>query len=57
LPSPPPTPACAANSIKTAYPAGIKVSDAELAAVNISRHDFRGDWNYTINPKALTLER
>jgi Rhodopirellula transposase DDE domain len=35
------------------YPAGIKVSDAELQAVNLSRHDFHGDWNYTINPKPL----
>ena len=34
------------------YPAGIKVSDDELAAVNITRHQFHGEWNYTINPKA-----
>jgi transposase len=39
------------------YPAGIKVTDAELAAVNLSRHEFHGEWNYTIAPKALTLER
>jgi Rhodopirellula transposase DDE domain len=39
------------------YPAGIKVSDAEIDALNISRHDFHGDWNYTINPKAVTLQR
>ena len=39
------------------YPAGIKVTNAEIEAVNISRHDFHGDWNYTINPKALALER
>ena len=39
------------------YPAGIKVSDAEIEAVNLTRHDFHGEWNYTINPKALTLER
>jgi Rhodopirellula transposase DDE domain len=32
------------------YPKGIKVSDAQLAAVNISRHRFHGDWNYTISP-------
>ena len=32
------------------YPAGIKVSDAEIAAVNLARHDFHGEWNYTINP-------
>jgi hypothetical protein len=39
------------------YPAGIKVSDAEIDALNISRHDFHGDWNYTINPKPITLQR
>ena len=33
------------------YPKGIKVSDAQLAAVNLSRHAFHGDWNYTISPK------
>jgi len=33
------------------YPKGIKVSDAQLAAVNLSRHSFHGDWNYTIAPK------
>jgi len=32
------------------YPAGIKISDDELAAVNLVRHDFHGEWNYTINP-------
>jgi hypothetical protein len=32
------------------YPAGIKVADAELARVNLRRHDFHGDWNYTISP-------
>jgi transposase len=30
------------------YHTGTKVTDAELAAVPISRHDFHGDWNYTI---------
>ncbi len=34
------------------YPAGIKVADADLASVNIKRHDFHGEWNYTISPKA-----
>lgn len=32
------------------YPAGIKVTDEELAAVNIKRADFHGDWNYTLKP-------
>ena len=33
-----------------AYPAGVKVSDAEMNAINIQRHEFHGDRNYTINP-------
>ena len=32
------------------YPKGVKVSDAQLAAVRISPHAFHGDWNYTISP-------
>jgi len=39
------------------YHAGITVNDAEFAAINITRHDFHGEWNYTIAPKALSLER
>ena len=33
------------------YPVGIKVTDAELAAVRITRHEFHGEWNYTIIPR------
>jgi DDE family transposase len=33
------------------YPAGIKVTDAEMDAINIQRHEFHGDWNYTISPQ------
>jgi hypothetical protein len=32
------------------YPTGIKVTDAELAAVPLTRHAFHGEWNYTITP-------
>lgn len=32
------------------YPAGIKVTDDELAAVNIKRADFHGESNYTLKP-------
>jgi hypothetical protein len=32
------------------YPKGIVVSDEELAAINITRSDFHGEWNYTIKP-------
>jgi Rhodopirellula transposase DDE domain len=34
------------------YPPGIKLTDAEMGAINIQRHDFRGEWNYTITPQA-----
>jgi hypothetical protein len=32
------------------YPSGIVVSDTEMAATNIKRADFHGEWNYTISP-------
>jgi hypothetical protein len=31
------------------YPNGIVVSDAEIAAINIKRSEFRGEWSYTIS--------
>src|SRR5512132_685925 len=34
------------------YPLGVKVSDEELAAVPLARHEFHGEWNYTIQPAA-----
>src|SRR5260221_865859 len=33
------------------YPTGIKVSDKDMAALNISRNSFHGEWNYTIHPQ------
>ena len=33
------------------YPAGIKVSDAEMATLAIERHAFHGEWNYTLRPR------
>jgi transposase len=33
------------------YPTGIKVSDEELAALNLSRDPFHGEWNYTLKPQ------
>jgi hypothetical protein len=33
------------------YPKGVKVSDLQMAAVNLTRHSFHGDWNYTVSPK------
>ena len=37
---------------RSKYPKGVKVSDAQLGAVNLCRHTFHGDWNYTIAPRA-----
>jgi len=33
-----------------AYPKGITVSDDEMDAINITRADCHGEWNYTIRP-------
>jgi Rhodopirellula transposase DDE domain len=35
------------------YERGLEVSDEQLAAVNITRHAFHGDWNYTIKPALI----
>ncbi|MCA1701437.1 MAG: ISAzo13 family transposase, partial [Actinobacteria bacterium] len=35
----------------TQYPKGLKVTDAELAAVSLQGHDFHPEWNYTISPR------
>ena len=34
-----------------AYPKGITVSDEDMAALNIHRDTFHGEWNYTILPR------
>ena len=33
-----------------AYPKGIAVSDEEFDAINMTRAEFHGEWNYTIHP-------
>ncbi len=32
------------------YPLGQKISNADLADLPLHRHDFHGDWNYTLRP-------
>ncbi len=39
---------------KRTYPKGVTVKDEQLARVPLWRHDFHGDWNYTIRPTAAT---
>ena len=41
----------------TTYPKGIKVSDAEMATLNISGDDFHPEWNYTIAPRTPNRAR
>ena len=33
------------------YPLGVQVSDAEMDAIQLTRHRFHGDWNYSIAPR------
>lgn len=33
------------------YQKGLKVSDEELALLNLARSEFHGEWNYTISPQ------
>ena len=33
------------------YQRAIKITDAELATVNLHPDDFHGEWNYTIKPR------
>jgi hypothetical protein len=41
--------ACALDT--RTYQKGVKVSDAEMASLNIKGDDFHPEWNYTINPR------
>ena len=34
-----------------AYPKGVAVSDDEMAALNIRRAEFHGEWNYSFLPE------
>ena len=33
------------------YPNGVKISDEQMAALPLDRHDWHGDWNYTLRPE------
>lgn len=37
----------------SSYPAGTKVSDAEMALLRLEPATFHGEWNYALRPKAL----
>jgi hypothetical protein len=40
----------AARLDDSTYPTGVKISNAQMAALPIGRHPFHGDWNYTMHP-------
>jgi len=35
------------------YERGLEITDEQLAAVNLTRHAFQGDWNYTVSPSVI----
>jgi len=40
----------------TSYPAGRKISDEEMATLSIQPDAFHGEWNYTILPRATSVD-
>lgn len=38
---------------KGTYPNGLRITDAQMAKVNVEPHEFHGDWNYTIRPRRI----
>lgn len=36
---------------KRKYKKGIKISDDEMNTINLKKHEFHGEWNYTIYPR------
>jgi hypothetical protein len=36
----------------SAYATGVQVSDRQMDALPLTRHDWHGDWNYTLRPEA-----
>src|SRR5262249_46445795 len=35
----------------SSYDTGVKVSDRQMDALPLTRHDWHGDWNYTLRPQ------
>jgi len=44
-----------AERLEGAYATGLKVSDAEMAALNLTVHDVCPSWNYTIQPRSAVV--
>lgn len=39
------------------YPTGVRIGDAEMAALPLTRHAFHGDWNYALHPQPRPASR
>jgi hypothetical protein len=39
------------------YAKGVKITNAELAAVPLEPHKWHGEWNYTLHPNAQSVPR
>ena len=39
------------------YPKGIKISDEQMATLNIKRDSFHPEWNYSISPRRPNVEQ
>ena len=35
---------------QNSYEKGVKVSEEQMQKINIHKHEFQGNWNYTIHP-------
>ena len=50
----------AAELDQASYPTGIKIPDQEMKDLDtngiLTRHDFHGEWNYTLNPEPTTRQ-
>ena len=42
---------------RNTYPKGIKVSDAEMATLNMTRDSFHPEWNYSISPRLAEMKQ
>ncbi len=48
---------CVKAELDTAqYPTHIKVSNKQMTAINLRKHHFHGEWNYTISPRNFEHE-
>ena len=36
---------------KRSYPKGVTITDEQMQQLHLKRHEFHGDWNYTIHPR------